>query len=148
MCDASGHEGVAAVSPRERIGRAVRGGLVLGLVALFLTVGLPRFLAGDVAPPTASRAQTDVAKLCRAHGGTARTPPGSQTNANDRTFCTVRYGGRVYRMDAITPDGFDADTAHFQRLGCEDANRQHPAGDGRRPVFVYHPITGVCERRS
>jgi hypothetical protein len=47
-------------------------------------------------------------------------------------------------MDAITPHGFDADTAQFQRAGCEQA--QHTAARGE--TFVYHPTTGVCEHRS
>jgi hypothetical protein len=47
-------------------------------------------------------------------------------------------------MDAITPHGFDEDTARYQRLGCEEAR-----GEQRRSrhAFVYHPTTGVCERR-
>jgi hypothetical protein len=96
---------------------------VLGLVAVFLTVGVPRRLAGDVAR------HPDVAKLCRDHGG---TPQGQA--------CVVRYGARDYRMDAITPTGFDTDAARYQRQGC---------ADGRpRRAFVYHPATGVCERRE
>jgi hypothetical protein len=97
--------------------------LVLGLVAVFLTVGVPRLLAGDVAR------HPDVAKLCRDHGGT----PEAQA-------CVVRYGARVYRMDAITPDGFDADAARYQREGCAHGRPRH--------AFVYHPATGVCERRE
>ena len=69
--------------------------------------------------------------MCRAHGGTPRPDA-----------CTVRYGGRVYRMDAVTPAGFDEDAAHFNRLGCEHA--ELPA----RSRFVFHADTGVCENRA
>jgi hypothetical protein len=53
-------------------------------------------------------------------------------------------------MDAITPDGFDRDTARLQRQGCRDADReqQAPAAPGHRPRFIYHPITGVCEHQA
>jgi hypothetical protein len=100
-----------------------RVGLLLGVVAVFLTVGVPRRLAGDVAR------HPDVAKLCREHGGT----PEAQA-------CVVRYGARVYFMDAITAEGFDEDAARYQREGCA---RGRP-----RQAFVYHPATGVCERRE
>jgi hypothetical protein len=60
--------------------------------------------------------------------------------------CTVRYGDNVYRMDAVTPSGFDQDTAGFQRQGCEEAQREAKAA-GRGRTFVYHPDTGVCEHR-
>jgi len=103
-----------------------KGVLLLGLVAVFLTFGVPRWLARDVA------AHSDVSRLCREHGGTPRKGQ----------VCVVRYGARVYRMDAITPDGFDVDTARYQRRGCEEARREHP-----RQAFIYHPTTGVCERR-
>jgi hypothetical protein len=102
-------------------------------LAVFLTAGVPRFLAGDVAP-TASQARAGFAELCRHHGGTPAGGP--------QAVCTVRYGRDVYRMDAITDRGFDADTARFQRQGCELARQR----DHRR-TFVFHPATGVCEHR-
>jgi hypothetical protein len=102
-------------------------GLLLGFVILFLTFGVPRPLAGDVAR------HPDVAQLCRAHGGTPRA-----------RACVVRYAGRVYLMDAITPDGFDEDAARYQRQGCEAARREQPTP---RQAVIYHPSTGVCERR-
>ncbi len=125
-----------------------RGGLLLAVVVVFLTFGLPRWLAGDVAPVTSDAA--DLAKLCRAHGGTPTTTPGVGTTGVAQRFCTVRYGRHVYRMDAITSDGFDHDTARYQRRGCEEARREQAAltGPGQRPrTFVYHPTTGVCEHR-
>ena len=102
--------------------------LLLGLVAVFLTVGVPRRLAGDAGP-----ARAPVSKLCRDHGGMP-----SATGV-----CTVRYGRETYVMDAITADGFDEDTARYQRRGCEQAR----ALNEREHSFVYHPTTGVCERR-
>jgi hypothetical protein len=122
--------------------------LVAVFVAVFLTVGVPAWLNRDDAP-ISSNADARFANVCREHGGTPATASGSGTNAQDQR-CTVRYGGRVYLMDAITPDGFDEDTARFQRQGCEEARRQQrastDAGDPRES-FVYHPTTGVCERR-
>lgn len=126
------------------IGR--KGWLVIAFVVVFLTVGLPRFLNGDDASPTRSDPAAAFTKVCREHGGTPRTRS-SGTNAPPEQFCTVSYGGRVYRMDAITARGFDRDTAKFQRQGCEQAAGQaRDAGDGDQR-FVYHPTTGVCERR-
>jgi hypothetical protein len=116
--------------------------LVAAFVVVFLTLGVPRFLAGDdhsVGTPTAA----DFTKLCRDHGGTPRTAPATGTSAGAQQFCTIRYGGRDYRMDAITPNGFDQDTAKFQRQGCEQAQ----AAAGRRGSFVYHASSGVCEHR-
>jgi hypothetical protein len=116
--------------------------LVAAFVVVFLTLGVPRFLAGDDQPvgtPTAS----DFTKLCRDHGGTPRTGSATGTSAGAQQFCTIRYGGREYRMDAITPSGFDQDTAKFQRQGCEQAQ----AEAGRRGAFVYHASSGVCEHR-
>jgi hypothetical protein len=134
------------VSLALRLGGVRKAALVLLFVGVFLTVGVPRWLAQDAAP-AGTDADASFATLCRDHGGTPRTAPGSSPSA--QAFCTVRYGGRVYRMDAITPDGFDADTASFQRQGCEEADRQAKAAtaDRARPSFVYHPQTGVCERR-
>jgi hypothetical protein len=123
-------------TPLKNPGR--NGWLMLSLVVVFLTVGVPHWLAGDVAPVD-SHADANISKLCRDHGGTPATTV--------QRLCTVRYGGRVYRMDAITTAGFDADTAHYQRRGCEEANRERRALTGRRRAFIYHPTTGVCERR-
>jgi hypothetical protein len=136
------------VSRRERLRNAVpKLLLVLVLVGAFLTFGLPRWLAGDD-PSVGSRADANFAKVCRDHGGRPSTAPGSGTASRTRR-CTVRYGSHVYLMDAITPHGFDEDTARFQRQGCEEARRQERASTApgnRRRSFVYHPDTGVCER--
>jgi hypothetical protein len=118
----------------------------LALTAAFLTVGVPRWLAGDVGP-VARHAHVDFSTLCRAHGGTSQPAPGSGGKAQ---LCAVRYGRRVYLLDAITPRGFDIETARFQRQGCEEAARDKQAstapGNGQQ-AFVYHPNTGVCEHR-
>jgi hypothetical protein len=99
---------------------------------VFLTVGVPRWLTGDDAPvPTHTNT---FARLCRDHGG--------RTAAHN--ICTVRYGERVYRMDAISPHGVDEDAARYQRQGCEEAQREQPT----EHVYIYHRTTGVCERRS
>jgi hypothetical protein len=104
------------------------------LVVVFLTLGVPRWLAGDVAR-VVPNAHAEFSKLCREHGGTPATTQ----------RCSVRYGRRVYLMDAITPDGFDEDTARYQRQGCEQ-QESHAPSRPRRP-FIYHPATGVCEHR-
>jgi len=137
-----------AVGRRRLLGGTTRrAAVVLVLVGVFLTVGLPRFLARDDAPNT-SGSGANFTKLCRDHGGTPRTRPASGTNAEPQPFCTVRYGQHVYLMDAITPNGFDADTARFQRQGCEEAAReQRGSSAAGRETFVYHPTTGVCEHR-
>jgi hypothetical protein len=123
----------------QRTAVARRWWLVLIFVGVFLTLGVPRWLQGGDAAPAGSHTAGSFGNLCRAHGGT----PHGGTATNRQTVCTVRYGARVYRMDAITPHGFDADTAHYQRQGCEQAQR---AQTGRsRPSFIYHPATGVCE---
>jgi hypothetical protein len=122
--------------------------VVAALVAVFLTVGLPRFLNSD-APPAGSNADANFARICRAHGGTPATPA-EGANGTGQLRCTVRYGRNVYLMDAITPNGFDEDTASFQRQGCEEARREQKASTGRghpQRIFVYHPDTGVCEHR-
>jgi hypothetical protein len=118
---------------------ARKAGLVLVLaVVIVLVFGVPRWFEGG-APPEGSDANVSLSKVCREHGGTITA----------QRYCAVRYGRRVYRMDAITPRGFDEETARFQRQGCEEANRRQPssAAPGQRPSFVYHPISGVCERR-
>jgi hypothetical protein len=121
--------------------------VVLAFVAVFLTIGLPRFLAGDNGP-AGSNADANFTKICREHGGTPKTTPAAGPASPAQRRCTVRYGGRVYLMDAITPTGFDADTARFQRQGCEQArSEQSGAHRRRRESFIYHPDTGVCERR-
>jgi hypothetical protein len=135
-----------SVSERTRLGLGGRRRwLLVVLLFVFLAAGVPRFLADDDAPdPDAT-----FTKVCRDHGGTP-SAPASQPGAQAQRICTVRYGGRVYRMDAITPTGFDEDTAAFQRQGCEEAQRQQGAAKGRGNAqlsFVYHPDTGVCERR-
>jgi hypothetical protein len=138
------------VSPRTQrspLGR--RSVLVLVLAVLVVPFGVPRFLAGGDSSSSVARTQARFfTKLCRDHGGTpaTRTLTGSST---PHRVCTVGYGGQVYVMDAITPKGFDDDTAHFQRQGCELA--EHEAGTargGKRMRFVYHADTGVCEHRS
>ena len=121
-------------------GAARKGGLLLVVAVLFLPFGVPRWLSGDDAPAR-SNGVARLAALCRDRGGTPVTALGQRA-------CTVRYGGRIYVMDAITPDGFDEDTARFQRQGCKEARREAraSAGAGRRRLsFVYHPKTGVCE---
>ena len=138
--------GGRAVTERGMLGPGVRNGLVvLGLVAVFLTFGLPRWLAGDNAQ-VATRSDSSFAALCRDHGGTPVRPAASGTTGG-QPFCTVHYGKRVYRMDAITPAGFDDDTARFQRQGCQLANQRDAGSGKRRWTYVYHPQTGVCERR-
>ena len=126
-----------------------KGVLVVVLALFFLPFGVPRFLNRDSAPD-GSQAAAAFAKLCRDHGGTPAAGPRS-AGTQAEPVCTVRYGGRVYRMDAITSRGFDADTARFQRQGCEEAQRQQNASTGRgksRRSFIYHPDTGVCEHRQ
>lgn len=121
---------------------------VLALLIVFLTVGLPRFLQTDSGPAGSSNPDANFTKLCRQHGGTPATAPGSSASTPAQRSCTVRYGGHVYRMDAITPNGFDRDTARFQRQGCDEARReQAQSTGGGRQVFVYHSTTGVCEHR-
>lgn len=137
-------------SDRGRLPGAARKAALLAVcAAVFLTFGVPRWFAGD-----ANRANTDTAanfsKLCQARGGTVAGPPATGTAASPQQYCTIRYGGERYRMDAITPAGFDRDTADFQRQGCVEAAREAKAtatsGDPQR-TFVYHPATGVCEHR-
>ena len=115
----------------------------LVLVVLFLLVGLPRWLESDGSTTVDARASFST--ICRDHGG---RPVVTGAASTVRRVCLVRYGRRVYRMDAVTRDGFDTDAAHYQRLGCIQARRLARATSAgrRRPSFVYHPKTGVCER--
>ena len=122
--------------------------IVLVLALLVIPFGVPRFLAGGDPSASVARVQARFfTKLCRDHGGTpaTRTLTGSTT---PQQVCTVRYGGRLYVMDAITRKGFDDDTAHYQRQGCELARQEQAGARGKRVRFVYHPDTGVCEHRS
>jgi hypothetical protein len=102
---------------------------MFALVLAFIALGAPRWLDRG-AGPAGAQGDAGFAKVCRAHGGTPRSGA-----------CTVRYGERVYRMDAVTPAGFDEDAARFDRMGCEHA-------DGTQGTFVFHPDTGVCENRG
>jgi hypothetical protein len=126
-----------------------KAALLVACAGVFLTFGVPRWFAGD-----ANRVDTGTAanfgRLCHAHGGTLAGPPASGTAASPQQYCTIRYGGQVYRMDAITPAGFDRDTADFQRQGCVAAAQEAKAGAAPgepERTFVYHPATGVCEHR-
>jgi hypothetical protein len=132
-----------APMPRRQRSGLRRGWIVLALVPVFLSVGVPRWFAGDDRP-AGSHTEAGFAKLCRQHGGTPAGGGATGTAAAPQQFCTVRYGGRVYRMDAITPSGFDQDTAAFQRQGCEQEQRT----SGHPRAFVFHPETGVCEHGS
>jgi hypothetical protein len=136
--------GNGAAAARRQVSIPVRKAwLVVAFVAVFLTFGVPRWLASDqqgTSAPTAA----GFAKLCRQHGGTPHAAPAGGGAASAQQFCTIRYGATEYRMDAITPRGFDQDTAKFQRQGCEQAQSE----PGRRgTTFVYHPESGVCEHR-
>jgi hypothetical protein len=135
---------------RPRLGSVARKGCLLLLLAVaFLPFGVPRWLTHE-APPASSNADGRLSALCLDHGGTPRTTPAHGANTSARSFCTVRYGRHDYLMDAITPAGFDEDTARYQRQGCDEARREERASDtsGRRRLsFIYHPATGVCERR-
>lgn len=131
----------APASPRRLGGGTIRRVLlVAAAVGVFLTFGLPRWLQHDAGRGSSDPAAT-FAKVCRDHGGTLA----SAAAAGGQRRCTVRYGENVYLMDAVTPNGFDEDTAGFQKQGCEQARRD--AAPGQRTVFVYHPTTGVCEHR-
>jgi hypothetical protein len=117
-----------------------KGALVAVLAVVFLPFGVPRWLEHDT-PQARSHAQARLARLCRSRGGTL----GAQGH------CTIRYGRHLYLMDAVTPAGFDEDTARYQRQGCAEARSGEQAGGAsrsRRPSFVYHPATGVCEHRE
>jgi hypothetical protein len=122
--------------------RARRGALVLILALLLIPFGVPRVL-NRARAPSASRAGASFAAVCREHGGTPSAAAGPAQRA-----CVVHYGRRAYRMDAITAGGFDEDAARFQRQGCAEARqRAARAPGGRGDTFVFHPATGICERR-
>jgi hypothetical protein len=121
-------------------GTARRAALVVIAVAVFLTLGLPRWLQHDTGNGTTAGPAATFAKVCRVHGGTLVSAA-----AGGQQRCSVRYGATVYLMDAVTTTGFDEDTAGFQRQGCDLARSEEPAGSKR--VFVFHPTTGVCEHR-
>jgi hypothetical protein len=131
-------------------GNTARKGCLLLLVSVaFLPFGVPRWL-DHVATPVSAHAGDTFSTLCRDHGGTPRTNPAPGTTTQARSFCTVRYGPHDYVMDAITTAGFDRDTARYQRQGCDEARRAEGAFNARRRrgrSFIYHPATGVCERR-
>ena len=132
---------------RNRLERAARkGGSIVVLALLFLPFGAPRWLDRG-APPVDADAR--FSQLCRDHGGTPTAAPGSRIPAAAQRLCTIRYSRHVYVMDAMTPDGFDEDSARYQRQGCEEARLQESASTApghRRRSFTYHPTTGVCER--
>jgi hypothetical protein len=113
------------------------------LVTAFLTVGVPRWLAGDGQSAVPSGTET-FTKLCRGRGGTLQ--PASV--ASPQPHCVVRYGGTEYVMDAVTPHGWDQDAAALQQDGCAEAERlQASTTSGElRMTFIFHPATGVCER--
>ena len=129
--------------PKERSSVVLKAAIGIAFLVIFLTVGVPRFFAGDDSS-VRSNGSADVTKLCREHGGTPA--PGTSSGP---PVCTVKYGGEVYRMDAITSRGFDTDTAAFQKQGCDEARRQQQAEGAGAPkrTFVYHADTGVCEHR-
>jgi len=132
----------APAPPRTPGSTARRAATVVVAVAVFLTLGLPRWLQHDAGSGSgAGDPAATFANVCRDHGGTLAR--GAAAGGQQR--CTVRYGGTVYLMDAVTPTGFDEDTAGFQKQGCEQARRD--AAPGSSTVFVYHPTTGVCEHR-
>ena len=122
---------------------ARRGALILALAVLLIPLGVPRVL-DRAHTPTKFQAAASFAALCRNHGGSPTTTAAGPA----QRACVVRYGRRVYRMDAITPAGFDEDAARFQRRGCLVARRHARRESGGQGVrFVFHPATGVCERR-
>jgi hypothetical protein len=136
-------DGAAVVRRRQLRIPSRKAWLVVAFVVVFLTFGVPRWLAGDQ-QGTSSPTAAQFTELCRQHGGTPHASPGAGGGpASAQQFCTIRYGATVYRMDAITAHGFDEDTAKFQRQGCVQAQSE----PGHRGSFVYHAETGVCEHR-
>jgi hypothetical protein len=136
----TGADPAAPAPQRTPRGTARRAAIAVVAVAVFLTLGLPRWLQHDAGSGAGDPAAT-FANVCRDHGGTLARAAA----AGGQQRCTVRYGATVYLMDAVTPTGFDQDTAGFQKQGCEQARRD--AAPGSPTVFVYHPTTGVCEHR-
>jgi hypothetical protein len=125
-----------------RRGLARKGRVILVLALVILPFGGPRWLNHD-APATGAGTAETFAKLCRQHGGTVASGHGTSVGG----FCTVRYGGRTYEVDAVTPTGFDIDAAALNRQGCEEGARQErSAPAAHRRSFVFHRDTGVCER--
>jgi hypothetical protein len=117
------------------------------LVVAFLTVGVPRWLAGDSRSGVSDSAAA-FAKLCRERGARPVTNRPTRTGAMATRNCVVHYGNTEYVVDAVTSHGWDRDAAGLQREGCIEADREAAAlSSGRRLRFVYHPLTGVCERR-
>ena len=136
------------MSRRSRsIGVARRAFPLAVLVIAFLTVGVPRGLVPD-GSPAAPNGDATFTKLCRERGERPVTNRPASGGATAKRDCVVRYGGTEYVMDAVTSHGWDDDSAALQREGCEEADREAAApSSARRIRFVYHPLTGVCERR-
>lgn len=131
-------------------GTARKALLVLLLAVVLLPFGVPRFLNPEDDSSPAGSGDVKFARVCRNHGGTPRILPGTGAGDESQRSCRVRYGRRVYVMDAVTPDGFDTDSAKFQRQGCAEARRRAKAAPGSGDageMFIYHPTTGVCEKR-
>src|SRR6478672_4187880 len=125
---------------------ARRAWLLPVLMIAFLTVGLPSWLVGEGRPAAPDGAAIFV-KLCRERGGTLVTTPPSAAVPRVERNCVVHYAGTEYVMDAVTPHGWDGESARLQQSGCEDADRQGSiVPRNLRTRFVYHPTTGVCER--
>jgi hypothetical protein len=117
--------------------------LVTFLVSVFMFGGLPTFLQHD--PPAPPPPKFDFARFCRERGGRVSTTPPSSV-AKPQPVCTVTYHGVDYKADAITSTGFDGDASALNRQGCESAASQ--AGESGKSTYIFHPLTGVCERRS
>jgi hypothetical protein len=117
------------------------------LVIAFLTLGIPRWLAGEGRSATRN-GDAIFTRLCHERGGTLVTTPASPSVPAVQRHCVVRYAGNEYVIDAVTPHGWDRDAAALQRGGCEEADRQASTAPRKSRVrFIYHPNTGVCERR-
>jgi hypothetical protein len=71
----------AAVVRRRQIGMPGRKAwLVVAFVVVFLTFGVPRWLAGDQ-QGTSSPTAAGFTKLCRQHGGKPHAAPATGTTA-------------------------------------------------------------------